>query len=142
MADDAIVAAIKEMASIVGGVAGITQAPAFPPEGMNDPPFVLTKLRTTNVSYSATYSRTVSEVWIDLYLSRAVLPHAEENALPFIYLIMEAFAAEITINSKATHCTLERVEGPQGMTYAGEQYYGLRCVFELKIKYDSLTVTA
>jgi hypothetical protein len=142
MADDAIVAAIKEIASIVGGVAGITQAPQFPVEGSNDPPFVLTKHRSADVSYSATYSRTMSEVWCDLYLSRASLPHAEEQALPYIVSIMTAFAAEVTINAKATHFLLTRVEGPQRMAYQGEEYYGLRCICELKIKHDSLTVTA
>lgn len=142
MADDAIVAAIKEMASILGGVTGITQAPQFPPEGINDPPFIITKLMGTNVTYSLTYSSTVSEVWADVYLARASLPHAEENALPFVYLVMEAMAAEVTINAKASHCVLTRVEGPQGMAYQGEEYYGIRCIFELKIKHDSLTVTA
>ncbi len=142
MADDVIVAAIKEMASVLGGVAGITQAPQFPTEGVNDPPFIITKLRYTDVSYSATYSRTVSEVWADVYLARAVLPNSEEQALPFVYSIMEAIAAEVKLNDKAAHCLLTRVEGPQGMAYAGEQYYGIRCIFDLKIKHDGLTVTA
>lgn len=142
MADDAIVAAVKEIVSVLSGVTGANQAPEFPPEGINDPPMIVTKLISTDVSYSATYSRTVSEVWADVFLARAVLPHAEENALPFVYLVMEAMAAEVTLNSKASHCVLTRVEGPQGLTYGGEQYYGIRCIFELKIHHDSLTVTA
>jgi hypothetical protein len=139
---DAIVEAITEIASVMSGIAGINQAPTYPTEGVNDPPFIITKLRSTDVSYSASYSRTMSEVWIDLYMARAVLPHSEEQALPFVYLVMEAIAAELTLSSKAAHCVLTKVDGPQGMAYAGEQYYGLRCIFELKIKHDSLTVTA
>jgi predicted lipoprotein len=143
MADDAIVAAIKEIASVLSGVAGITQAPQFPTEGVNDPPFIITKHIAADVDYSATYSRTISEVWADVYLARAVLPHAEENALPFVYSVMAAMAAELTLNTKASHCVLVRVEGPQGMAYQQEQYYGVRCIFELKIHHEStLTVTA
>jgi hypothetical protein len=143
MADDVIVAAIKEIASVLSGMSGVEQAPQFPPENVNDPPMVVTKLISTDVSYSATYSRTTSVVWADVFLARASLPHAEEMALPYVYRTIAATAAEMTLNDKATHWILTRVEGPMGLTYGNEDYYGIRCTFDLKIVYDdTLTVTA
>jgi len=71
MANDVFDNVIEELSTLFEAMTGINQAPEHPPEGINDPPMVVTYYVETDVEYSLTYSRTLSTVYADVLLSRA-----------------------------------------------------------------------
>lgn len=140
MADDAIVAMVKELADVLGAMTGVQQAPDYPPEGMNDPPMVITKHTWTEAYPSLSFVETVSEIQAVILFARAVLPHVEEQALPYVYLGIEAISGAVTLNGKASTLVNLRVEGPRAEGYQGETYYGIRYICQFKILNTGITV--
>lgn len=141
MADDAIVAIVKEVAAILGAMTGVTQAPDYPPEGMNDPPMVITKHVWTEFEPSNSFVKSISHIEAVVFLARSVLPHNEEQTLPYVYRGMEAISGAVTLNGKAS--TIDgviRADGPRAEPYQGETYYGIRYSFNVKILNTGITV--
>jgi len=142
MANDCFDNVIEELSDLFEAMTGINQAPEHPPEGVNDPPMVVTYYVETDVEYSLTYSRTLSTVYADVLLARAPLPHIEAQARKYIRRGIVAVAGAVTLNSDATHCLVQRVLGPRMIPYQGLEFFGVRYVIEVKIVHSDLGVAA
>ncbi len=141
MADDAIVAAVKEVASVLGAMTGVTQAPSYPPEGVGDPPMVITKHFWTEADPSNSFVKSITHIEAVILFARSLLPHDEEQVLPYVYLGIEALSGAVTLNGKAS--TIDgpiRADGPRPEPYEDRTYYGIRYSFNFKILNTGITV--
>lgn len=142
MADDAIVAMVKEVASVLGAMTGVKQAPNYPPESANDPPMVIVKHVWTRGNPSLSFVKTISHIEAVILFARSMLPHEEEQVLPYVYLGVEAISGAVTLNAKASALTEDGIlcEGPRAEEYGGQIYYGIRYSFDYKILNTGITV--
>ncbi len=137
---DALRTAINELVSVLGAVDGINQAPQYVPEKPTDPPMVVTGHVAVEYHGVGTSPMGVHQVFADVVLSRSTLPNDIEQAEPFLLLIMDAIASNVTLNSTCEHCQLLRQEGPQGITLpGGEQMMGIHNIVEIKIHHTGST---
>jgi len=139
---DALDDVITEITTLMAAMTGINQAPENPPENVNDPPMVVTyHVRCFDISYNSGYTRTMHTIHCDVLLARAVLPHVEPLARSYILRGIETLAQNITLNSDATHCYLTEIIGPGAIPYAGDTYFGVRYILEIKLTQKDLNLT-
>jgi hypothetical protein len=137
---DALDNVMEEVTALLGAMAGINQAPEYPPEGINDPPMVVTRYVRHVPSYSLSYTHMITTAYANVYVSRSVLPEAEKKARPYVLLGLAAIAGSVTLNSDASHCLVTEIIGPGPLPYqGGETYYGVQFVLEIKLTYAQLT---
>lgn len=138
---DALDDVVTEVVALLGAMAGIKQAPEHPPEGINDPPMVVTYYVNHVPSYSASYTNLVSTVYADVLLARSALPHVEEQARAYVLLGLAAIAGSVTLSAKASHCFLTEIQGPRMIPYQGQEYFGVRYVLNIKLTQAQLSLT-
>ena len=138
---DALDNVITEIAELMAAMAGINQAPEHPPEGVNDPPMVVTYYVNHVPSYSLSYTHLISTVYCDVLLARSVLPHIEAQARAYVLRGLAAFAGSIQLSSTAVHCLLEEIQGPRMIPYQGQEYFGVRYVLNIKLTQAQLGLT-
>ena len=141
MADDALDDVVQEIVALLGDMAGITQAPEHPPEGINDPPMVVTYYVRHVPTYSASYSHMISTVYADVLLARTVLPDVEAKARKYVLLGYAAIAGSVTLSTKASHCLLTEIIGPGDLPYQNELWFGVRYILEIKLTYKQLGIS-
>jgi len=133
---DALDNVITEITTLMAAMTGINQAPEYPPEGLNDPPMVITYHVRAPFTYSAGITFGLHTIHCDVLLSRSNLPADEAQARPYIIRGLNALAANVTLSDTCSHCLLREVIGPGIFPYAGANYYGVRYVLEVKINHD------
>lgn len=137
---DALDDVVTQVVTLLGAMAGIQQAPEHPPEGINDPPMVVTYYVNHRPSYSASYTHLVSVVYADVLLARSVLPHIEAQARAYVLLGLAAIAGSVTLSSTASHCLVTEILGPMMIPYQGQDYFGVRFVLEVKLVQSQLSI--
>jgi hypothetical protein len=137
---DALDEVITEITTLMAAMAGIDQAPEYPPEGVT-PPMVVTYHVRCLPSYSLSYTHTIHTIHCDVLVSRAVLPHSEQQARPYILRGLSAIAGSVTLSTEATHCLLTEIIGPGVLPYQGESYFGVRYILEVKLTQKDLSLT-
>ena len=138
---DALDDVVTQITTLLGAMAGINQAPEHPPEGINDPPMVVTYYVNHVPHYSASYTHMISVVYADVLLARAALPHVEEQARAYVLLGLAAIAGSVTLSTTASHCIVTEIQGPRMIPYQGIEYFGVRYILEVKLTYKQLAIS-
>jgi hypothetical protein len=123
------------MATILEANTDVARAYANPPESLPEfPCYVIEWLRGDMgmASASDTGNYLLTAV-VALYVNRQVLATSSAGARPFITSVFEALAGNASLNGAALVVEDVRFEGPGGLDYAGNQYFGIR--FEVDIRF-------
>ena len=122
-------------------VTGVVRAPEHPPEKLNEFPIVICYYVSGTFNYSAGGPCIgMHRVHGDLHLSRSNLPHDEEFARPFILRVLAKVADNLKMSSTCEHCLLTEYQYG-GLNYGTDKTFGVRFIFEVKIKHSGITVS-
>ena len=138
---DALDDVVSAIVALLEDMAGINQAPEYPPEAINDPPMVVTYYVRHVPEYSLGHTRLLSTVHCDVVLPRSDLPTDEKAARPYVLLGLNAIAGSISLSDAASHCLVREILGPGDLPYPGGAYYGVRFVLEIKLTQAQLGLT-
>lgn len=126
--------AIARIQTIARGLAGIQEAPEYPPESANQFPFALTYYREGNTAFEMGWRKGLHTVFCELHVSRQVLPAAIRTAMPYLDLMLDALQNDPTLNgtvdtivSPVTH-TFGRLE------FGGQENIGWRLAVTFKLQ--------
>ncbi len=92
--------AIEALQKTVSRVAGIKQAPEYPPENINDFPFAICYARDGSWDWDSFGSvRCVANVVLEVHVARKDLPYDIERAMVFSDSVPEAILADDTLSN-------------------------------------------
>jgi hypothetical protein len=76
------------------------------------------------------------EIQATLYLTSQMAPEAYATVVPFIELVRDKLAGNLTLDNNVEHCLPSQAapfyDGPGGIRYAGNMYLGI--IFRLTVK--------
>ena len=86
------------------------------------------------------------EIQMTLYVTTQKLPEAYAQLVPFIELVRDKLAGNMSLDNTVEHCLPSAnapfFDGPGGILYAGVQYLGIIFRIEVKERESSFTVAA
>jgi hypothetical protein len=135
-----IATALTQMASILEANTDAVKAHANPPESLSEfPCFVLEWVRgDLGMTSASDTSNNLLTAVVALYANRQVLATSSAVARPFITSVFEALAGNASLNGAALVVEDIRFEGPGGLDYGGQQYFGIRFEVDVRFK-DAVT---
>ena len=127
-----VATAVAAIAAVVDGVSGVTLAPTYPRETMNESPFAVTYVITGEIDIGPIGTRkSLLSIAIDLLIPRRDIALDMETLLPFIDSIPNALLSEVSTGGDVFSGTISTFEFlsiefiPQA-DYGGAQYIGYR----------------
>lgn len=125
--------ALTEMASILEA-ATTAKAYAEPPESLpRFPVYVLEWTGGEMTNAAAALTNDLLTAVVALYTNRQVLPTASAAARPFIEDTRDALWGNASLNGECLTIEAIRFDGPGGMDYNDNQFYGIR--FEVDVRF-------
>ena len=127
-----LVNACTEIALVAAGVSGIKRAPTYPPEGINESPYVLTYIQAGDMDIASEGSRhSLWDINCDLLVARKNMTDDMTKLVALIDPIKTAFAAEVSTNGDQFNNSIEtfrnlHVEFVPEFVYQSAQYIGYR----------------
>lgn len=120
-------AVIEKVQDIIGALAGISAAPDYPPDSLNAYPFVLAYQGAAEYKYNTPQDmKTLTNIDIELHISRKNLPTDVKRAMQFADTIPAALLADTTLGGTCSTFELVLSTGLIPMTYAGTETIGIR----------------
>ncbi len=123
----------------MGEVSGITQVHTYKelPGSLHVFPTMIVLPVSGNFEYSAGGPNVgYHEVEATLYVANQILPEAYDVAIPFIELVRNKIASEMTLDDTVEHILPSQsapfYDGPGGITYAGSRHLGIKFTFRVK----------
>ncbi len=133
MAQD-LISAIARIQTLAAAIVGITEAPANPPEGIAQFPFIVTYPESgyiTEVTWSTTPGASSAmgfhTVVTEIHVARQILPKDVAKAIPFGELFWKKVGADPTLNGIVETIAPVDEEMPYRfgrLTWAGEEHIG------------------
>jgi len=127
-----LVNACEEISAVAGQVTGIKRAPAYPPEGINESPYIITYIQAGDMDIASEGSRhSLWDINCDLLVARKNMAIDMEKLVSLLDPVKEAFAAEVSNNGTQFNDSIEtfrnlHVEFVPDYTYQAVQYIGYR----------------
>lgn len=90
-------AAIARIQAIARAMPGMKEAPAYPPESLNQFPFSLAYLRRGESVFEAGWRKDLWTIHWELFFARQLLPAVVEKAMPYGALALAALQADPTL---------------------------------------------
>jgi len=135
-----VATAVAAIAAVVDGVSGVTLAPTYPRETMNESPFAVTYVITGEIDIGPIGTRkSLLSIAIDLLIPRRDIALDMETLLPFVDSIPNALLSEVSTGGDVFSGTIDTfgfisVEFIPSMDYGGVQHIGYNFVMnEVKI---------
>lgn len=94
--------AIERIQAIARSLTGIVEAPNYPPESVNQFPFVLTYYRQGNTTLMSGWRKGLHTVFCEFHLARQILPATVQSAMPFYERFMAAIEADPTLGGRVS----------------------------------------
>ncbi len=117
---------IANLQSKALAMTGIKAAPDYPPEDMSTFPFAICYPRTGEVNFGGQkWANNLDTVYMDLHISRAILPKAVEKAIPYRDTFAKKLMDDPTLGGTAKHITGFIVTFGE-LSYAGQTTIGWR----------------
>jgi len=127
-----VATAVAAIAAVVDGVSGVTLAPTYPRETMNESPFAVTYVITGEIDIGPIGTRkSLLSIAIDLLIPRRDIALDMETLLPFVDSIPNALLSEVSTGGDVFSGTISTFEFlsiefiPQA-DYGGAQHIGYR----------------
>ena len=124
--------ALAAIAAVVESVSGITSAPTYPHEQMNESPFAVTYVLTSEIDAGPIGTRkSLSNIAIDVLVVRRDIALDMEILTPFLDSVPLALLSEISVGGDIFSATIDTFESisvefiPQ-IDYASVQMIGYR----------------
>jgi hypothetical protein len=90
--------AIARIQAIARTLPGMKEAPDYPPETINQFPFSLAYLRTSETIFEAGWRKDKLTIFWEIYLARQILPNTINQAMPYYGLALAALQDDPTLN--------------------------------------------
>lgn len=143
MTAQTLVGAVTAIAAVTDGVSGITSAPAYPQENINERVFALTYVMSSVVEISETGTkRHLATIAIDLVTPLVVLADAISTLLPIVDALSTALITEASVGGDMFSGTIDTYENLQieflpFYDYSHVPHIGYRVMLEnAKLKLD------
>lgn len=136
MTAQTLVAAVTAIAAVTDGVSGITSAPAYPQENINERVFALTYVMTSIAEISETGTkRHLATIAIDLITPLVVLADAISALLPIVDALSTALITEASVGGDMFSGTIDafenlRIEFLPFYDYSNVPHIGYRVILE------------
>ena len=136
MTDKTVVGAVTAIASVVGGVSGISSAPTYPFETMNESPFAVTYPMNGGIDIGPVGSKKqLVNIAIDVLTVRRDLATDLAVLEPFLDTVPAALLAEMGTSGDIFSGTIDTFSGLRfeflpDMNYGGVQMIGYRFIME------------
>lgn len=89
---------INDIQDSIGAISGIKNAPDYPPENINEYPFVVAYMGTGTIDFDAPPStKGLHSIIVELHVARKDLPNDISIASPFVDSIPAAIMADVTL---------------------------------------------
>lgn len=127
-----LVDACTEIARTVKEVVGIKNAPTYPPEGINESPYVITYIQAGDLDIASEGSRhSLWDINCDLLVARKNMAADMQKLVALLDPLKDAFAAEVSTDGDQFNNSIEtfrnlHVEFVPDYTYQAVQYVGYR----------------
>lgn len=130
--------AVLALMDVVQGVAGIRQAPDYPPDTAGAFPFAVAYLSGgtyTNWTHARPLKQFEGNITLQLHVARRDLPRAVEEVMVFPDRIRNAIAADRTLNGKLQGAiSTLTVSGLQGFSWGGVDTLGFEFTIPVLIQ--------
>lgn len=90
--------AITRIQALAAGLGGMKEAPAYPPESLNQFPFSLCYLRRGESIFEAGWRKDLWVIHWEIFFARQLLNSTVEKAMPYGALALAALQADPTLN--------------------------------------------
>lgn len=110
---------ISRIQAIARGLPGVKEAPDYMPESINQFPFALSYYRQGNTTAMAGWRKGLHTLFLEVHISRQVLPAALRSAMPFYEKVIDALIDDPTLNG-----TVSTIVWPVNHTFGWLSYGG------------------
>ena len=127
-----VATAIAAIAAVVDGVSGVTLAPTYPRETMNESPFAVTYVITGEIDVGPIGTRkSLLNIAIDLLIPRRDISLDMQTLTPFLDSVPAALLAEVSTGGDVFSGTIDTfefisIEFIPDVVYGGVQHIGYR----------------
>ena len=114
---------LEQVASIAGGIQGIRKAHTLTPESIAELPNVICFPASGDIERAPSLRITKHRIKMQLRVSRANLPSAENEARPFLAKVLDKFDQNVKLNDSCENSAITHYEYG-ALDFAGSPYLG------------------